>query len=127
MAVYHGTSGKITVSGTVVGGCSSAEITVEREIAEFGAIGATTKEIAAGQRTVSFSLADAWAGSRWLPILGGTGSNWDIIVEVTGGAVIIASGCLAGGTSWTMNATEINASTLTGRAGNVYASGVSLN
>lgn len=127
MAVYHGINGKITVSGNVIGGCNSCEISTDREISEFGAIGASTKELAAGQRTVNFTLNGAWAGSRWLPILQGTGSNWNVIMEMTGGAVMIASGCICGGATWNSSSDGISTEVMKGRAVDVFASGVSLN
>ncbi len=126
-AVFNGINGKITVSGNVIGGCDSGEISVTRNVAEFGEIGQQTYALAAGIRSVNWSIKGAWAGSRWLDILMGTGSDWNIILEMTGGCAIIASGCIATEGTWTMNAGEIATDSLSGRAVDVYASGISLN
>lgn len=128
--VYNGINGKITVSGNVIGGCDSAEITVTRNVAEYGQIGQETMAIAAGIRSVSWSLKGAWAGSRWLPILQGTGSNWNLIIESSGTALqsaMIASGCLASEGAWTMSAGEINTDSMSGRAIEFVASGTTMN
>jgi hypothetical protein len=128
--VYNGINGKITCSGNVIGGCDTAEITVTRNVAEYGQIGQETMAIAAGIRSVSWSLKGAWAGSRWLPILQGTGSGWNLILEHSGAgttAVMIASGCLATDGAWSMSAGEISTDSLSGRAVDFIASGTTMN
>lgn len=126
-AVFSGILGKITYSGTVIGGCDSGRVSYTRDVAEFSAISQQDRDIAAGTGTGTFEITGAWAGSRFLDVLKATGSGWNVIFEMTGGCVMIASGCLATDGEWTETADGIAADRLSGRCVTVYASGTTLN
>jgi len=103
MAVYTGTLGEITVSGTVISGSagtgSECTVVIGRERGKFNKVGTNVSEHTNGMKTVEGTVTRKWISGDTLfqsLIDLADGTEFNVKVEISGQATsITASGCVA--------------------------------